>query len=151
MAVHRAGLAMVPLLALFPSLLIVSAAFFCFICFLRRGKIQPRSVGFFHPYTNDGGGGERVLWCAVRAVQEELPDISCVIYTGDDATPESLAARALDRFGVRLPSLPLVLRKMKMVLLGILFVIQWNTVLPVIIDHLQCYLPASCYNDVFIR
>eukprot|EP00249_Psilotum_nudum_P007213 c20401_g1_i1 orf=213-1646(-) len=113
MAVHRAGLAMVPLLALFPSLLIVSAAFFCFICFLRRGKIQPRSVGFFHPYTNDGGGGERVLWCAVRAVQEELPDISCVIYTGDDATPESLAARALDRFGVRLPSLPLVVQLQK--------------------------------------
>ena len=27
------------------------------------------SVGFFHPYCNAGGGGERVLWCAVRAVQ----------------------------------------------------------------------------------
>jgi hypothetical protein len=21
-------------------------------------------VAFFHPFTNDGGGGERVLWCA---------------------------------------------------------------------------------------
>lgn len=27
------------------------------------------SVGFFHPYCSAGGGGERVLWCAVRAIQ----------------------------------------------------------------------------------
>lgn len=60
-------------------------------------------MGFFHPYTNDGGGGERVLWCAVKAVQEESPDLECVIYTGDhDASPNSLAARAIDRFGVKL-------------------------------------------------
>ena len=32
------------------------------------------SVGFFHPYCNAGGGGERVLWCAVRAVQVILKD-----------------------------------------------------------------------------
>jgi alpha-1,2-mannosyltransferase len=32
------------------------------------------SVAFFHPFTNDGGGGERVLWCAVRAIQEECPE-----------------------------------------------------------------------------
>lgn len=62
-----------------------------------------RAVGFFHPYTNDGGGGERVLWCAVKAIQEEIPDFDCVVYTGDhDASPQSLTARALDRFGVKL-------------------------------------------------
>lgn len=27
-------------------------------------------VGIFHPYANAGGGGERVLWCAIRALQE---------------------------------------------------------------------------------
>ncbi|KAL1341307.1 hypothetical protein HN51_027790 [Arachis hypogaea] len=64
-------------------------------------KSRKRAVGFFHPYTNDGGGGERVLWCAVRAIQEEIPDLDCLVYTGDhDATPQSLAARAVDRFGV---------------------------------------------------
>ena len=31
------------------------------------------SVAFFHPYCNAGGGGERVLWCAVRAVQTRYP------------------------------------------------------------------------------
>lgn len=44
-----------------------------------------------------------MLWCAVRAVQELCPDLPCAVYTGDaDAAPEALAARALDRFGVRL-------------------------------------------------
>ncbi|GBG72963.1 hypothetical protein CBR_g12682 [Chara braunii] len=61
------------------------------------------SVAFFHPYTNDGGGGERVLWCAVRAVQEEHPSARCLIYTGDESTWSSLKARASDRFGVHLP------------------------------------------------
>ncbi|KAJ4720094.1 GDP-Man:Man(3)GlcNAc(2)-PP-Dol alpha-1,2-mannosyltransferase [Melia azedarach] len=61
------------------------------------------AVGFFHPYTNDGGGGERVLWCSVKAIQEESPDLDCVVYTGDhDASPDSLTARAVDRFGVKL-------------------------------------------------
>lgn len=31
---------------------------------------EPLVVGFFHPYCNDGGGGERVLWTAIRALQK---------------------------------------------------------------------------------
>lgn len=73
---------------------------FSIICGTRN---RNRAVGFFHPYTNDGGGGERVLWCAVKAIQDEIPDLDCVVYTGDhDASPQSLTARALDRFGVKL-------------------------------------------------
>ncbi|KAM3757709.1 hypothetical protein ACB098_02G209900 [Castanea mollissima] len=77
---------------------------------------RKRAVGFFHPYTNDGGGGERVLWCAVKAIQEETSDlhIDCVVYTGDhDASPHSLAARALDRFGVSLIHPPKVVHLFK--------------------------------------
>lgn len=71
---------------------------------------RKKAVGFFHPYTNDGGGGERVLWCAVKAIQEERPDLDCVIYTGDhDASPDSLILRAVDRFGVKLLSPPKVI------------------------------------------
>ncbi|KAJ4827914.1 asparagine-linked glycosylation protein [Turnera subulata] len=65
------------------------------------------AVAFFHPYTNDGGGGERVLWCAVKAIQDDRPDLLCVVYTGDhDASPRSLSARATDRFGVTLLAPP---------------------------------------------
>ena len=28
-------------------------------------------VGFFHPYCNAGGGGERVLWIAIKALQNK--------------------------------------------------------------------------------
>ena len=62
-----------------------------------------RIVGFFHPYwwipfrvpflftlsdavkfwSNAGGGGERVLWTAIAALQRTDPDVLSVIYTGD--------------------------------------------------------------------
>ncbi|KAL0359156.1 UNVERIFIED_CONTAM: GDP-Man:Man(3)GlcNAc(2)-PP-Dol alpha-1,2-mannosyltransferase [Sesamum angustifolium] len=80
---------------------VISIVFHC-----RRSR--KTAVGFFHPFTN-GGGGERVLWCAVKAVQEESPDLDCVIYTGDqDSSPQSLSARARDNFGVQLIRLPKV-------------------------------------------
>lgn len=43
--------------------------------------------GFFHPYANAGGGGERVLWAAVKATLEQSERNICVIYTGLDPPP----------------------------------------------------------------
>ncbi|KAJ3132126.1 asparagine-linked glycosylation protein [Geranomyces variabilis] len=37
-------------------------------------------VAFFHPFCDAGGGGERVLWMAIRAIQEQWPESVCVIY-----------------------------------------------------------------------
>lgn len=39
------------------------------------------SIGFLHPHALSGGGGERVLWCAIQAVQQELPDAQIIIYS----------------------------------------------------------------------
>jgi len=51
-------------------------------------------VGFFHPFCNAGGGGERVLWAAVRATQQRWPKAKCVVYTGDhDASKEDILDR----------------------------------------------------------
>jgi hypothetical protein len=33
--------------------------------------------------SNSGGGGERVLWTAIAAIQRTQPDIVNVVYTGD--------------------------------------------------------------------
>lgn len=33
--------------------------------------------------SNAGGGGERVLWEAVRSTQKRWPKAICAIYTGD--------------------------------------------------------------------
>lgn len=55
-----------------------------------------------------------MLWCAVKAIQEESPDLDCVIYTGDhDSSSESLMSRALDRFGVQLLTHPKVVHLYK--------------------------------------
>ena len=56
-------------------------------------------VGFFHPYCNGGGGGERVLWQCIHALHALSPHISCVVYTGDvDATPARIEQKAIERF-----------------------------------------------------
>ncbi|THV05614.1 mannosyltransferase [Dendrothele bispora CBS 962.96] len=65
------------------------------------GKLK--FVGFFHPYCNAGGGGERVLWAAVAHMQRNDPDVISVVYTGDtDATKEEIISKAKSRFDVTL-------------------------------------------------
>ncbi|KAJ7963947.1 GDP-Man:Man(3)GlcNAc(2)-PP-Dol alpha-1,2-mannosyltransferase [Quillaja saponaria] len=98
--------------AVITALLALIFRFTSLIVNSRRNR--KKAVAFFHPYTNDGGGGERVLWCAVKAIQEESPDLDCVVYTGDhDASPQSLMDRALDRFGVKLLYQPKVVHLCK--------------------------------------
>lgn len=61
------------------------------------------TIGFFHPYCNAGGGGERVLWCAVRALQKRYDFVKIVVYTGDqEAKPEEIIGRAKERFNVEI-------------------------------------------------
>jgi len=40
---------------------------------------KPLLIGFFHPYCNAGGGGERVLWIAVQALQTRLSNYILII------------------------------------------------------------------------
>jgi len=41
--------------------------------------------------SNAGGGGERVLWTAIKAIQETFPHVISIIYSGDtDVTPTQL-------------------------------------------------------------
>ncbi|KAK2783684.1 asparagine-linked glycosylation protein [Emmonsiellopsis sp. PD_33] len=60
-------------------------------------------VGFFHPFCNAGGGGERVLWAAVRATQKRWPKAICAIYTGDtDVDKSTMLEKIETRFNIRL-------------------------------------------------
>lgn len=44
--------------------------------------------------SNAGGGGERVLWAAIRATQQRWPNALCVVYTGDhDVDKEQILER----------------------------------------------------------
>ena len=60
-------------------------------------------IGFFHPFCNAGGGGERVLFAAIHATQQKYPKALCVVYTGDhDASKEQILSNATTRFNIRL-------------------------------------------------
>ncbi|KAL7918639.1 glycosyltransferase family 4 protein [Trichoderma austrokoningii] len=60
-------------------------------------------VGFFHPFCNAGGGGERVLWAAIRATQDRWPKAKCFVYTGDHDVPkDAIIARVKHRFNIQL-------------------------------------------------
>ncbi|XP_067645074.1 GDP-Man:Man(3)GlcNAc(2)-PP-Dol alpha-1,2-mannosyltransferase isoform X2 [Eurosta solidaginis] len=63
----------------------------------------PVNIGIFHPYCNAGGGGERVLWCAVRALQAKYDNIKIVIYTGDiDSSPNSIMEKVQETFNINI-------------------------------------------------
>lgn len=62
------------------------------------------SVAFFHPYCNDGGGGERVLWAAIESIlKKHKKDIQIIVYTGDtNSTPDEILQRVKQRFDMNL-------------------------------------------------
>ncbi|KAI1471145.1 glycosyltransferase family 4 protein [Daldinia caldariorum] len=58
-------------------------------------------VGFFHPFCNAGGGGERVLWAAVRATQKRWPNAKIVVYTGDhEVIKDKMLSRVKNTFSI---------------------------------------------------
>ncbi|KAK1931621.1 GDP-Man:Man(3)GlcNAc(2)-PP-Dol alpha-1 [Phytophthora citrophthora] len=106
-----------PLLALFlsPLLLVVSAiAISLFI--KRRSFIVSRNaahkstpkastIGVFHPYANGGGGGERVLYCALLALVQRFQtadgELKIALYAGDDGlSAKELVDRAANEFNL---------------------------------------------------
>ncbi|XP_055625508.1 GDP-Man:Man(3)GlcNAc(2)-PP-Dol alpha-1,2-mannosyltransferase isoform X1 [Toxorhynchites rutilus septentrionalis] len=69
----------------------------------RSNNDNDKYVALFHPYCNAGGGGERVLWCAVRALQNKYDGIKIFIYTGDlEATPKQILDKAERTFNLNL-------------------------------------------------
>jgi len=60
-------------------------------------------VGFFHPYCNAGGGGERVLWVAIQSLQNRYKHLRFVIYTGDQVDKDEILHKAHQRFNIILP------------------------------------------------
>ncbi|XP_073988862.1 ALG11 alpha-1,2-mannosyltransferase [Rhodnius prolixus] len=84
-----------------PLIILVARKFFQKVKDRNKKNDQPFSVGFFHPYCNAGGGGERVLWCAVKAVQTSYPKVKVVVYTGDlNASPDEIIKRVKQRFNI---------------------------------------------------
>ena len=56
--------------------------------------------GFFHPYANNGGGGEKVLWQAVSATLLSNDKNITVIYTSNLEEPSKIIDKAESKFKV---------------------------------------------------
>lgn len=58
---------------------------YCWILpsFLVRAVQELHRFPLLTYFSNAGGGGERVLWAAIRATQKRWPNAKCVVYTGD--------------------------------------------------------------------
>jgi alpha-1,2-mannosyltransferase len=66
----------------------------------KAGQDWDGIVGFFHPFCNAGGGGERVLWAAIRATQQRWPKAKCIVYTGDhDVNKDKMLSRVEVSYG----------------------------------------------------
>ncbi|KAJ2599294.1 asparagine-linked glycosylation protein [Coemansia sp. RSA 1722] len=59
-------------------------------------------VGFFHPFPGAGGGGERVLWTMIKAIQDKYPFIVSVIYSGDKTECLELIQNVRGKFGLEI-------------------------------------------------
>lgn len=101
------------LILVFPLPLVVLLCTRAYLTYKTRRRLRswsvssgrPFVVGFFHPYCNAGGGGERVLWHAVDALQKRYDFVEVLVYTGDvNASEEDILRGVRERFGIRLVS-----------------------------------------------
>ncbi|KAF4007239.1 Glycosyl transferases group 1 family protein [Saccharomyces cerevisiae] len=73
------------------------------------GEKKVKVFGFFHPYCNAGGGGEKVLWKAVDITLRKDANNVIVIYSGDfvngeNVTPENILNNVKVKFDYDLDS-----------------------------------------------
>ncbi|KAI5963157.1 ALG11 [Candida pseudojiufengensis] len=70
----------------------------------RRDVDDPKRrilYGFYHPYANNGGGGERVLWQAVKSTLDSDSKNICAIYTSNlDSEPIYILKRVENKFQI---------------------------------------------------
>lgn len=87
----------------FKALLIAFSTIWIGIVFWMRfgfPSVSYGTVGFFHPHSEEGGGGERVLWCAIEAIQSIHPDLKILLFTSEGHSVSELTSRAQRNFNI---------------------------------------------------
>ena len=71
------GMALLQLLLALPLAAAAAAAAACvsLVLALRLSGGYGADVALFHPFTDHGGGGERVMWVALKALMERHPEV----------------------------------------------------------------------------
>eukprot|EP00298_Acanthocystis_sp_HF-20_P002103 c12561_g1_i2.p1 GENE.c12561_g1_i2~~c12561_g1_i2.p1 ORF type:complete len:482 (+),score=157.99 c12561_g1_i2:26-1471(+) len=64
-------------------------------------KSKTISIAFFHPFCNDGGGGERVLWCAIKGLEKQYSTkVECYIYSGENKSSQEILSCVKRQFDI---------------------------------------------------
>ena len=70
-------------------------------------------IGFFHPESDGGAGGEKVLYQAIKAIQlSKFNDLNIVIYSGSDKKPMAILDHVKNRFGLQISPIRLTFVKL---------------------------------------
>mmetsp|Transcript_3709 Transcript_3709/g.7945 ORF Transcript_3709/g.7945 Transcript_3709/m.7945 type:complete len:449 (+) Transcript_3709:448-1794(+) len=104
------------LFSLLYYLFLTIAGYFVLVGLYVRFRPKPRQlVGFFHPYCNQGGGGERVLWSIIKSLNSLNPSLKFAIYTGDTEPPNIITDKAKAMFGIDLEGIDIAFVRLKYV------------------------------------
>ena len=76
-----------------------------------------KTIGFFHPYCDTCGGGEKVLFQAIEALQNSLEfhDHQVIVYSGSEQTKTQILTKIKDRFGIKVKEQNLTFFKLEKV------------------------------------
>ena len=64
----------------------------------------PLIIGFFHPFCDAMGGGEKVLFQAIKAIQQDqrFDNTKILIYSGATISDQELQSEVKERFGTQI-------------------------------------------------
>lgn len=65
-----------------------------------KDPVRKVVYGFFHPYANNGGGGEKVLWQAVEATLGDPRAVVAIYLASPAAEPQLVLSKAQQKFNV---------------------------------------------------
>ncbi|KAI8620903.1 hypothetical protein BC830DRAFT_1058790 [Chytriomyces sp. MP71] len=83
------------------AFVVLALAVFVVVATTRK---RSRSIAFFHPFCDAGGGGERVLWQGIVGLltSAQYDTYSIVIYAKRGANRSQVLAKVKDQFGIEL-------------------------------------------------
>lgn len=76
-------------------------------------RVPFNHIAFFHPFCDTGGGGERVLWTGVKAIQDRYPGKTCLIYIWNGANTLEILQKVAIQFGFKLDPKRIVFVKLR--------------------------------------
>ncbi|CAI2368264.1 unnamed protein product [Moneuplotes crassus] len=94
--------------SVFSLCLIACIIFLCFVNNRKRNVLKQdfscdKIIGFYHPFTNSCGGGEKVLFLALKAISEiaARTKSKVIVYTVEEQDAREIVQKAAARFNFR--------------------------------------------------